>query len=130
MPQSRSSRSDEGLMALTRAIFKQILGLSEQTTERMIGIIKNTGQFQDMKLAIRTMSGVSHRRLNDIIDRIEHAGVHGEFDTGEEDGDLETYRCGLGAYRPFGCSGNSPFDLSEYCKVTFVKVNNVEEIIG
>jgi hypothetical protein len=42
----------------------------------------------------------------------------------------ETYMCGLKTARPFSCTGNSPFSKVDYCKVTFVKVDNVEEIIG
>ena len=64
---SRTSRSDEGIMALANSVFKNIFGLTDETSARMMKIIRNQGQFQDLKNTVRTMSGVAHRRLNDVI---------------------------------------------------------------
>ena len=92
----RYSRSDKGTTALAKSIFQDILGLNASTSERLFSIIKNQGQLQDMKLAIRTMSGVSHRRLNDIIDRMDRldtdpartsAGIDDDHDHDHDDHD-------------------------------------------
>jgi len=39
-----------------------------------------------------------------------------------EEDDKSGYRCLLGAYRPIGCCGNSPFSTVEYCSVKFEKI--------
>lgn len=83
----RTSRSDEGIIALTDAVFKDVFGLNDETISRMRRMIRNQGQWQDLKIAIRTMSGVAHRRLNDVISMAQQrAGVDME-DFGDESED-------------------------------------------
>jgi len=48
----------------------------------------------------------------------------------EEEDDGKTYRCDLRAYRPLGCSINTPFVPEEYCKVRFKKVDSAEEVLS
>lgn len=83
----RTSRSDEGILALANSVFKNIFGLTDETTSRMIRIIKNQGQFQDLKISVRTLSGVAHRRLNDVINMAQQkthdVDVTDEFVDGE-----------------------------------------------
>ncbi len=64
---SRTSRSDEGVLALTNSVFQHVLGLNDETRSRMLKIIRNQGQWQDLKLSLRQLSGVAYRRLNDVI---------------------------------------------------------------
>jgi len=88
---SRTSRSDEGILALTNSVFKHIFGLSDETTSRMVKIVKNQGQWQDLKISVRTLSGVAHRRLNDVVNMAQQK--HGDEDEPETDdlnlGDLD-----------------------------------------
>lgn len=110
MPDSitRTSRSDEGILSLTNAVLNDIFGLNDETKSRVLKIIRNQGQWQDLKLAIRQMPGVAHRRLNDVInmarqattdveaarDAEEHgeAGFHREHEPGEFDTELHGHR--------------------------------------
>lgn len=86
--QSRSSRSDQGIVALATAVLKSIFGLSDETSARVMKLVHNQGQFQDLKNNIRMMSGVAHRRLNDVIDM---ADQRAELDpSGEEVDDQDT----------------------------------------
>lgn len=89
--QSRSSRSDQGIVALATAVLKSIFGLSDETSARVMKLVHNQGQFQDLKNNIRMMSGVAHRRLNDVIDMADQRAdpeldPSGEEDTGWEYG--------------------------------------------
>ncbi len=70
---SRTSRSDEGILELTNAVFKDIFALNDETTSRIIRIIRNQGQWFDLKNSVRTLSGVAHRRLNDVINMARQA---------------------------------------------------------
>jgi len=45
----------------------------------------------------------------------------------EDDG--KTYRCDLGAYRPIGCSCNSPFSIVEYCSVKLEKIDDPSSLL-
>lgn len=65
--QQRTSRSDEGIIALTDAVFKDVFGLNEETISRIKRMIRNQGQWLKLKQTVRTMSGVAYRRLNDVI---------------------------------------------------------------
>jgi len=85
---TRTSRSDEGIIALTDAVFKDVFGLNDETISRMRRMIRNQGQWQDLKIAIRTMRGVAHRRLNDVINMAQQrAGTDMGDDFGDESGD-------------------------------------------
>ena len=81
----RTSRSDEGILSLTNAVFQHILGLNDETRSRMLKIIRNQGQWQDLKVSIRQLSGVAHRRLNDVINMAQDANptTRPENDTAE-----------------------------------------------
>jgi hypothetical protein len=70
---SRTSRSDEGILSLTNAVFQHVLGLKDETRSRILKIIRNQGQWQDLKVSIRQLSGVAHRRLNDVINMAQDA---------------------------------------------------------
>ncbi len=83
----RTSRSDEGVIALIDAVFKDIFGLSDETASRMLKIIKNQGQWQDLKVSVRTLSGVAYRRLNDVINMARQK-VGGEDEDQEFDDEL------------------------------------------
>ena len=80
---SRTSRSDEGILALTNSVFKHIFGLTDETTSRMTKIIRNQGQWQDLKISVRTLSGVAHRRLNDVVNMAQEK--RGDEDEPETD---------------------------------------------
>ena len=67
MMKARTSRSDAGIRALANSIFKNILGLNDETASRLLKIIRNQGQWQDLMVNVRTLSGIAHRRLNDVI---------------------------------------------------------------
>ncbi len=96
----RSSRSDEGIIALTDAVFKDVFGLNDETISRIRRMIRNQGQWQDLKIAIRTMSGVAHRRLNDVVNMARgRAGV----DTGEDESSDD-----------FGADDHPDFDDAEH----------------
>jgi hypothetical protein len=85
---TRTSRSDEGILALTNSVLHDILGLRDETRSLILKIIRNQGQWQDLKIAVRQMPGVAHRRLNDVINMSRQTvGVDREdgFDD-EEDG--------------------------------------------
>jgi len=86
MASSRTSRSDEGILALTDSVFKDIFGLEPETVDRIKKIIRNQGQWQDLKIAVRTMSGVAHRRLNDVINMAQQRRTD-SVDSDEYDGD-------------------------------------------
>ncbi len=82
---TRSSRSDEGIIALTDAVFKDVFGLNDETISRIRRMIRNQGQWQDLKIAVRTMSGVAHRRLNDVVSMAQKRAGVDTGDTGEDD---------------------------------------------
>ena len=89
---TRTTRSDEGILSLTNAVFTDIFGLSEETTSRILKIIRNQGQWQDLKISIRQMSGVSHRRLNDVINMAQQnkkLSLDPEIDADNKENDLE-----------------------------------------
>ena len=104
MPESitRTSRSDEGILSLTNSVLNDIFGLNDETKSRILKIIRNQGQWQDLKLAIRQMPGVAHRRLNDVINMARQATTdveaardaeeHGEigFNREHEPGQFDT----------------------------------------
>lgn len=110
MPDSitRTSRSDEGILSLTNAVLNDVFGLNDETKSRILKIIRNQGQWQDLKLSIRQMPGVAHRRLNDVInmsrqattdieaarDAEEHGevGFNREHEPGEFDTELHGHR--------------------------------------
>jgi len=83
---SRTSRSDEGIIDLANSVFKEIFGLTPETTSRMMKIIKNQGEWMQLKQSVRTMSGVAHRRLNDVINMSQKNGdeVPNELDGEQE----------------------------------------------
>ena len=85
--EQRTSRSDEGVLALIDAVFKDIFGLNDETASRILKIIKNQGQWQDLKVSVRTLSGVAYRRLNDVINMARQQDGYG--DTGDEFSDEE-----------------------------------------
>ncbi len=78
--EQRTSRSDEGVLALIDAVFKDIFGLNDETASRILKIIKNQGQWQDLKVSVRTLSGVAYRRLNDVINMARQKDGYGEED--------------------------------------------------
>ena len=86
---SRTSRSDEGILELTNAVFKDIFDLSDETTSRIIRIIRNQGQWFDLKNSVRTLSGVAHRRLNDVINMARSAPTDVQADAPDENGEQE-----------------------------------------
>ncbi len=87
---SRTSRSDEGILELTNAVFKDIFDLTDETTSRIIRIIRNQGQWFDLKNSIRTLSGVAHRRLNDVINMARQAATDVQADElPDENGEQE-----------------------------------------
>jgi len=99
--EQRTSRSDEGLLALIDSVFKEIFGLSDETASRMHKIIKNQGEWQNLKVAVRSLSGVAYRRLNDVITmaqqkagRDEEFGDESEFDDESEFGDESEFANG------------------------------------
>lgn len=73
MPTSRTSRSDEGILSLTNSVLQHILGLNDETRSRILKIVRNQGQWQDLKVAVRSLSGVAHRRLNDVVNMAQDA---------------------------------------------------------
>ena len=117
---TRTSRSDEGILELTTAVFKDIFDLSEETTSRMIRIIRNQGQWFDLKNSVRTLSGVAHRRLNDVINMARSAPTDVLADQPEdENGEQE-----FSDHNEFDRdSGNERMDQNErpaYENMTFV----------
>jgi hypothetical protein len=46
-----------------------------------------------------------------------------------EEDDGSKYRCLLGAYRPFGCCGNSPFSDLDYCSVKLEKIDDPSNLL-
>ncbi len=89
--EQRTSRSDEGVLALIDAVFKDIFGLNDETASRMLKIIKNQGQWQDLKVSVRTLSGVAYRRLNDVINMAQQRrdDVLGDTEEFSDDFDQE-----------------------------------------
>lgn len=71
---ARTSRSDEGILALVTAVHKYVFGLTDETTSRILKIIQNHGQWQDLKGSVRSLPGVAYRRLNDVINMIQGRG--------------------------------------------------------
>ena len=70
MASSRKSRSDPGILALVRALLQEVLGLSPDTTGKIMRIIRSSGQLQDMKQNMRSLNALAYRRLNHAIDII------------------------------------------------------------
>jgi hypothetical protein len=130
MPDSitRTSRSDEGILSLTNAVLNDVFGLNDETKSRILKIIRNQGQWQDLKLAIRQMPGVAHRRLNDVINMARQATTdveaardaeeHGEegFNRQHEPGEFDTEGHGHRG-RPSG--GKFEFEEVREGKVSF-----------
>lgn len=85
MPDNRFSRSDKGILNLTKSIFTELLGLSPDTSLKLFRIIRSQGEYQDMKNSIRGMSAVSHRRLNDAIAMHKQLDEPIQHDRGGED---------------------------------------------
>lgn len=71
MPGSRQSRSDAGVIALTRALMTEVLGLNSETISKVMKVVRNSGQLQDLKVNLRGMNSVAYKRLNQVIDMIE-----------------------------------------------------------
>lgn len=78
--EQRTSRSDEGVLALVDSVFKDIFGLKDETASRMLKIIKNQGEWQTLKVSVRTLSGVAYRRLNDVINMARQRDGLGDED--------------------------------------------------
>lgn len=68
MASSRKSRSDQGILALSRALLQNVMGLNAQTAAKVMKLIRNSGQLQDLKVNMRTMNSMAYRRLNQVID--------------------------------------------------------------
>lgn len=88
---SRYNRSDAGIMALTHAVLVDIFGLSDDTSQRVIKIIRNQGELQNLKQNLRGLSGMTYRRLNHVIDLVrEERHTPEEYiddiESSEEDG--------------------------------------------
>lgn len=81
--EQRTSRSDEGVLALVDSVFKDIFGLKDETASRMLKIIKNQGEWQTLKVSVRTLSGVAYRRLNDVINMAQQRDGLGDEDRDE-----------------------------------------------
>ncbi|KKL91276.1 hypothetical protein LCGC14_1896320 [marine sediment metagenome] len=87
--EKRTSRSDEGVLALIDAVFKDIFGLNDETASRIMKMIKNQGQWQDLKVSVRTLSGVAYRRLNDVINMAQQRDGIGDTEEFSDDFDQE-----------------------------------------
>ncbi len=68
MASSRKSRSDAGILALTKAVLQNVMGLSPQTAGKVMKLIRNSGQLQDLKQNMRGMNSMAYRRLNQVVD--------------------------------------------------------------
>lgn len=89
--ETRTSRSDEGVLALIDAVFKDIFGLNDETASRIMKMIKNQGQWQDLKVSVRSLTGVAYRRLNDVINMArQKAGYDDDDEEGSEFDDEES----------------------------------------
>lgn len=71
MASSRRSRSDAGVLALTKALMKDVFGLNDDTISKVVKVIRNSGQLQDLKVSMRSINSVAYKRLNQVIDTIE-----------------------------------------------------------
>lgn len=71
MPSSRTSRSDAGIISLTRSLLHDVMGLDNETISKMMKIIRSQGQLQDLKVNLRSLNAVAYKRLNQVIDMIE-----------------------------------------------------------
>ena len=85
---ARTSRSDEGILALVNSVLQDVLGLNEETRSRMIKIIRNQGQWFDLKNTIRKLPSVAHRRLNDVINMSRSATTDVDTRNGESDNEF------------------------------------------
>lgn len=90
---SRTSRSDEGIINLANSVFKEIFGLDPETTSRIMRIIRSQGEWLTLKQTVRNMSGVAHRRLNDVITMAQKNGeVPDELDGEQElNGEMDSF---------------------------------------
>ena len=68
MASSRKSRSDAGILSLSRALLQNVMGLNAQTTAKVMKLIRNSGQLQDLKQNMRGMNSMAYRRINQVVD--------------------------------------------------------------
>jgi len=91
MPKSRTSRSDAGVLALTRSIMTEVFGLSGATAGKLMKVIRSAGEYQTLKQSLRSMDSVAYRRINQVIEMLEKAEKDTEADDefADEEGNKE-----------------------------------------
>ena len=84
MAKEREGRSERGVTNFIRSLCKDGMGLSNETVDRVLKIIKNAGELSQAKKHIRTMGGMTYKRFNQALDMAEEADAKERGDSGEE----------------------------------------------
>lgn len=84
MSTGRMSRSDSGVIALTRAVMGDVLGLDNETISKVMKLIRSQGQLSNLKVNLRGLNAVAYKRLNQVIDLIEKDREEDREQKGEE----------------------------------------------
>lgn len=80
------SRSDKAIKEFTKRFFKEILGLSDDTSDRIMKIIREKGELNTVRQHVRGLSGEVFTRIHKDIARAEKDDDEKEelkSDTGE-----------------------------------------------
>lgn len=64
----RESKSDRGILTLVTNTLTDGLGLSADTADRVMKIIRQRGELAAVKQHIRKLSGATHKRFNQMLD--------------------------------------------------------------
>lgn len=81
--ETRGTKSDASIVALVDDIFQILLGLSVDTSERIVRMIKSSDEYTNMKHKLKSLHNIEFRKLIAVVD------AAGNTNHNEVDSDLE-----------------------------------------
>lgn len=83
----REERSNEGVDVLAKSVLMNLLGLTQETTDMVLGMISSAGEDAGMVQHLKTLPISVHGRLNQILDMVELTDPAEDPDLDPETGD-------------------------------------------